>query len=620
MSRKNIFIGIVLTLCFGLLMIGCQIKTVVEEEPSVKKEEPSVKKEEPSVKKGEPPVIREEVLLRKPEPNLFWNVWAERPGARYDPLPKLEKNRQYRIVLDLSALGYKLPGVTQIPPNPSLEKEIKAMARETNDLFFDLIAFVLPDTTYFEDPSHENRRKDLNVDLNKIRGYRGASMEEMWRDIRQNRETSKYVFGQEGFLLTTRENCDDGWASVAIVLFRNMRPVDEVKAVFCVGNCREEDKPMVPANASALHVLSEKSQPPDGALYFLELDRNKLVGLFLDSSSDGTNSHNYMSWNVATVEGLKDKIGKIFSELNNRYQKKDLERTGRTLMQNIFGNENTEEYKRFKAFVQKKIRETENRNVSPSLFVRVVTSDKKVSPFIPLGLLLIMDDTDPCRNFFLGQRFRVISPLPIRQSYARNNNCISSAVAFLPPDGKTSDTALENAKTAMADSLKNLGVRKQLKNMKDINDYLISGQTVGSSTALLILSHHSKDRIWFTNVEDYVAPGDFSFSFGMPSFAVLNACETAATDENDFVNTLNEKGMDAVIATASEVRGYMNGRFFFCLDKTIREKKGVPLSQIVHDTLVGCLWSDKDSDNISFEANVLKYVFLGNGDLTLCIK
>jgi hypothetical protein len=577
-------------------------------------------------------------------PRLFWNLWAE-PGAQgiqYDEIKQLEKGERYSVVLDLSAFMYprfKLLGDAK-PAASSLAEEVKKMlAGKKGEL--SLTAFLLPDTAYFAKPNDENIRKPMKIDLNKIRIIAGRESQpssspinwndvdtliEAWNDIESKKEKSVYVFGHAEFSLTTRKNCQDGWATVGIVLFHENRPIDEMKAVFCIGECKAEEKPKMHSRPSSFEFFTEKSQPPDGSLYLLELDRGKLVGLFCtESTAPGLPINCTNLDNDLNKASLDKQMKKIFSELSLYDSEKDLKRAGKTLMQNIFGDEIQPAYKKFKGFVREKIRLAGLSKKNPSLFVRIVTADGEVSPYIPYGLLLITAENALEEDFFLGQQFRVITPLPQRQSYAYNQSCVSNYVAFLPPE-QTDNQPLLLGKRGMSDALEVLKAQKCV-DISQIEGYLKNKTLISNPTILLIQSHHAEDRLYWTeNKKPYIAPGDFLFRFGFPSIAILNACETSASDEDGFVKKLNTLGVDAVVATSSQVDGYMTGRFVFCLKKILKEskdKKALPLSQLFHDATVRCLWNEKNEPSAfkqPFQANALKYIILGNGDLQICAK
>jgi len=571
-------------------------------------------------------------------PKVFWNLWADRgkENIQYEPIyDSLEKGKRYNIVFDLSAFEYRWKKMTTLGGQVSSATS-EAIKQTLADRYADrmlILAFSLPDTTYFEKPNDQNIRKNMIIDLDKIRiiqerkdKFRDDNVDNKWLDIvESNKEESVYVFGHTVFSLTTRKDCQDGWASVAIVLFHENRPIDEMKAVFCIGKCKEEERPKINYKPSSFEFLSEKSHPPDGSLYLLELEKGKLVGLFCTESSDpGLHINCTNLDNDLNKVSMDKQMNKIFSELGKYDSEEALKRTGKTLMENIFGNEIQPAYKIFKSFVRKKIIATKSSKTRPSLFVRVVTGDGEVSPYIPYGLLLITADNDDDTAFFLGQHFRVITPLPQRQSYAYNQNCISNYVAFLPPE-HTDNQPLALANLGMSDALDVLNAHKFMS-IKQINDYLKNKTLISSPTILLIQSHHAEDRIYWTQESNYIAPGDFLFPFGSPSIAILNACETSANDEDGFVKQLNSLGVDAVVATSSQVNGYMTGRFVFCLRKILEESKNtktLALSQLFHDATVRCLWSETNEAGLmkqKFKANALKYILLGNGDLRICTK
>jgi len=77
MSRKSLFIAILIILCMSLVMIGCPKKTVVKEEPSIKKEEEAkgTAKEEPAKKEEEVKKEFQRSMVAKNEPGIQGEVF-----------------------------------------------------------------------------------------------------------------------------------------------------------------------------------------------------------------------------------------------------------------------------------------------------------------------------------------------------------------------------------------------------------------------------------------------------------------------------------------------------------------------------------------------------------------
>ncbi len=89
MIRKSIGV-LIFILCFGLILTGCQKKTVVKEEPSVKKEETAKKEAEPAakeVREKEPAKIKEEEVKKTPEKEFEKTLVAKKePGIEGEVL------------------------------------------------------------------------------------------------------------------------------------------------------------------------------------------------------------------------------------------------------------------------------------------------------------------------------------------------------------------------------------------------------------------------------------------------------------------------------------------------------------------------------------------------------
>jgi hypothetical protein len=146
------------------------------------------------------------------------------------------------------------------------------------------------------------------------------------------------------------------------------------------------------------------------------------------------------------------------------------------------------------------------------------------------------------------------------------------------------------------------------------------------STALLILSHHDHNRIYW-DLTNTVPAALFNAQFQSPSVVLFNACGTAKPEETELLRRLNENGVSSVIATYSEVPGYMAGRFSSLLIDTLSDHNSditFSLSQAVYAAAMQL----RDEPipvrpgvppGRKYGAFSLLFALVGNGGVRLCV-
>jgi hypothetical protein len=150
------------------------------------------------------------------------------------------------------------------------------------------------------------------------------------------------------------------------------------------------------------------------------------------------------------------------------------------------------------------------------------------------------------------------------------------------------------------------------------------------STALLLLSHHSDNQL-FWDKTDPIPASIFHVRFRSPSIVVFNACGTAKPGETQVIRNLNVNGVSSVIATYAEVPGGMAGRFSSILVDLLQKKRASSsyfLSQAVYDAVQKLHDEPIDQTGLppgslppgtKYGPFALLFGLVGNGGVRVCV-
>jgi hypothetical protein len=494
---------------------------------------------------------------------------------------------------------------------------------ESADKSVTLSALLLADPTYF--PLSGQLSRQLTVDLTRIRKLRSGALTSMPADpfavLAQNAD-AEFVFGRVVFPVRTGPR--EGQGSLALSLWKDDRPIDEIPMRFCVSSDSQRSSMCQGMGAVAsgfegtdsLRVARESSKPPDAALHFVELERSVGMGVF---RHDGR----YHVWKLGeSIEFFHSYLrDTMLPQLGlAQYNETQLSSKGRNLYELFFPDTDADgraARAAFEGFVKPYLaREVVPGSDPPSMFVRMWPTGPDPVPMVPVGLMAVPSG-DVLK--FLGMYFRIETPLPV-QTYESKSACLSRWVAVVPP-ATTSDSTLLAARNGFARRVSGWQQQGEVyEQMAEFETWMRGPGPKASSTALIVVSHHDHNSIFF-------APGDSLISsavqpFKRPSIAVLSGCGTAGPGALNLIRRLSERGMEAIIATNVEVEGEMAGQFVECLAKAAddnRTSTDFNLSRAYFSALV-CLKTKQASKQGArpYGARVLQYSLLGNGALRLC--
>lgn len=565
---------------------------------------------------------------------LVWNTWTEdEERGPFKPIQTLKPNTRYRIAIDLSAFEYLAEGVQWTEAGEKLVDEIEKYLNSKDHIV--IRAVQLPDLTYFKNPSREHAVKDIRIDLNKIRKIIREGHVQYADDIMAYlREKSKdpafdpkFLFGRTDFEIETRGR--EGWGSIAIVLFKNNRPIDEITKSFCIGNC-EGTRQMITSTTrgfDSMRVATEEAPFPDASMYFIELQRGILTGLFISNDPDGRDANgDYYNWNTEyNQEGFKDYLtNTLIPEIGIARDESILQQIGEDMFGFLFPQQDPAgrmAYNAFQSFVRKSSSRVSSDSRKPSIFARVVTFGNEPPLLLHLGLMFTEISSE--EEDFLGRHFRLETPLP-EQSYRIHERAPARWVMLMPPEN--TEPSLERAREAMGDTLDRWESGPGFITFQDMDTFRAwikdSNELPDAPTALIVLSHQHRNKIYFRKRESLISAA-VKRQFESPSFAVLNGCGTGEPRAIDFIRRLNKLGIETIIATSSSVDATMAGKFYHCMDKILQENrsnKDFTVSDMYYDSIVGCLWKEKYRSvrgMREYGPNALKYILLGNSNVKL---
>jgi branched-chain amino acid transport system substrate-binding protein len=565
--------------------------------------------------------------------HILWNLWAEESRVATDrpsfaPVSYLRPDQYYLFTLDLSGVSYQKKGGLVLTQRlgGDFEKDLKWW-RDKGLPNPTLKVVIIGDSLYFEKP--DRFVGDLKIDFDNMRIHknRGFDVSRDPFDILREKEDKDpdFVFGRVVFRIKTKQNLPEGFAHISLSLWNDGKPLDEISARICVTsdknakNCNGiEASQFGLKGVDSLYVGSDSKQLPEAALHFLQVNSN-VTGIFRRNDWP---ENKYIYWPLRyNISALKSKLSNwLDAYVATRDDETQLGNRGTGLYNILFPPTQLAARKQFEEFIKPYLKDDSKRvdQRAPSIFVRMIQEKADPPLLIPLGLLAVKLDQKPAE--FLGFHFRIESPLEI-QSYKSSDDCISRWVTVIPPPNHP-DKALRRAALRLTDRIKlwRKQAWKPFEDMREFGKWVSESQTEKTSTAIVILSHHTDDRITF-EPEKLVHSSEVTRRFSRPSIVVLSGCGTAKPGSVGFLREFNRNGINTVIATSTEVDPEMAGDFLNTFSKVLEDNKNDAQFNVAVAYFKAIqVLQDKTppQGNIPYGARVLEFTFLGNGNTRLC--
>ncbi len=595
---------------------------------------------------------------------MFWNIWTERTESvsrTYKTMSHLEAGATHLLAIDLAALAYK--GAQSRRTSTSFDKEVEKWL-ETDIkpepikllLLLDPRFFIVAQTQVLSAGAPLNTRVvQMPIDIAKIRMLQKKewpSTENAAQSISLRRSQEQaglpspdWLFGESTFRIMTRPGAS-GATTIGLSVWYRDRPIDEIVYSTCVlpAGSTETCRPVLNTSSltgiDSLRVLASDGASPDVAVHFVELgDKIKGVVHIKGAQSDG-----FLDWTLSMnpMRFRNELKGIYLKPMGMAASERSLGDLALQFFDFLFPEKDIEDKenlarKALLKFVTPTLLGEPFPDNAKSIFVRMLQQGSDPPLVIPFGLLALelQDGMDPRKRHpkFLGSYFRIEAPLEF-QDYQPPKQCIARWVAVLPP-GDTGDDTLTAAKNESEETFRRWSKQEFFLSMNAFASWNREKELNQSGAAVVVLSHHAADKLYFYNMtsdkDSVLTPVGIKRRQSIPSIAILNGCGTAAPEGSNMLRKFNETEFMTIIATSTEVNGYMAGAFLklFAQELAKGPKEGITISYAYFQTLKQLSQLRPPADQKTpgagigvapYGALVLKYALLGNGALTLCTQ
>jgi hypothetical protein len=591
---------------------------------------------------------------------LFWNSWMvlDTDPASSDPVLALEPERPYRLHLDLSGIDYRAvlakqdPGATAVAPAKASDKVIKLFDPTRPTVVLEVA--ILPNEQFFRRDPNDRWTGDITVKTADILKFDDAKAVVESPFVQPDFRRPAYRFGHMSFRLMTKQIEKPVTTSIGISMWANHRPVEELELLVCIdpsgevraGRCHLPVFRGDPAADAMAAALLDEDETPDAALHILRLADTRLVSLLRRGAEPLATA---LKWRLApNDDGFYRSHVSRLTQINKAADS-DLPNLGGHLLQDLFEYASDDVAQTRKDFVSYFAEEL--RNPPKGGRRRMIAVRAGLKDFVPLGLAALKVGE---RTVFLGDQFALDFPLPGARAHAKSRPrhveisingapmpgtdppssgraCELPWVSVLPPRAGESKGAEDGT---LLDARNHMTARKSpllryweapgdctFTDMVAFREWANRPDAPTVRTGLFLLSHHdaARNMLFFSPAQDdLMSPDDFTRSFAPGSIAVLNACGTGNPAALRFIDALDRRGVDAVIATATEVKADMAADFSYCLARQIdSQKRAIELGD-AFDRALDCLANLTKEGGGTYGARAYTYTLLGDRTLPVC--
>jgi hypothetical protein len=216
---------------------------------------------------------------------------------------------------------------------------------------------------------------------------------------------------------------------------------------------------------------------------------------------------------------------------------------------------------------------------------------------------------------------RIESPLE-RQSYRASSTCISRWFLAVPPANPQSEEALPKARRKFEPVMERWHPQAQdvFTDIPKLRTWLLASNQSESSAALVVVSHHDKNALYFDQNERVISE-QVQRRFDDTSLLILDGCSTGSPVAIDLLRQFNQRGVAATIATHTAIRPELAGDFLATLDEVLvktNDAQPVTLADLFFRTLQELRVKKADDTSDAYGPRVLVFSLLGNGGVRLC--
>src|ERR1035437_5848429 len=339
--------------------------------------------------------------------NLTWNAWAQDPGARFVTPDHLHPDRDYELVVDLSAISYKLAaGGRSKVIGPGTDRWIQQLLQDATREEAIFKVLILPDPAHYDHPV--KRADTLSFKLDRLKDAKALladAGDDALAGLRAPPEAS-FRLGHVTFPIHTTEL--QGVGSIGISFWADNRPVDEMVITYCIGTdagaaqCKPSSRGSVSLNGIDSVRLSAqdssgKGRLPDAAIHFVRLESDQVLGVFRRKTWD---PYRFETWRLKrTAAGLRSYFADtLLPAFGAAVTEAQLQTRGLDLFNLLFPEPRPNDAPEagvaragFVKFVRNHLEgdsPTQSEHTQPpSIFVRLHTPDDHSLEVLPLGLL-----------------------------------------------------------------------------------------------------------------------------------------------------------------------------------------------------------------------------------------
>lgn len=558
---------------------------------------------------------------------VHWNIWADKgTTARYQPQAALEKGKDYTIVVDLSAIPYLDVDIVTTPASNDLQTEVARWKADEGLSTAELKVLLIPDPVFFEPPSVQE--EDIQINLERVRKTLGsyiALKRPPLEELKNGNGDALFRYGRVAFKLRTLDPMPAGRPTVALSIWSDRRPVQEIAVSFCAEGtpCRIAQTARSLDGIDSARLAGENAgAKPDAAFHFIEMEDGPVWAVFRDHTATLPVTKPWVLQN--TGADLAKDLADLTKLMGQNASRTNLAAQGTAMFNLLLPDVSTpgkEARNAFKIFAGSRMAGSPFAAdaQAPTLFIRFVPRGAGKRYLFPLGMMTI-----PVNGVhkFIGEYFRIETPMPA-QSYQPAPKCLKSWMVVGPPE--TGGGALASARVSLAAKARiavapggfQFGDKRLpiITNMDDFINEITKDDPIAEPTLLSILSHHELDAVFFES-GTRVNANAISRRFAAPSAVLLNGCGTVRPGAAAFIRQLNLRGIQAAIATVTEVDGDTAGTFLDCFARGIESAKknntGPPTLAAAYADAVKCTYA-------THKEKALWYSLIGNGSLTLCL-
>jgi hypothetical protein len=429
----------------------------------------------------------------------------------------------------------------------------------------------------------------------------------------QRLESGEYeITGTVGLNVRTRSGVT-GRASLALLVWEDATPVDEVIVSLCISDGVNSspscEAPSIEPSVDSSVATASEEGAPRASLHLVELPGRGMMGVFRGRGQKP------IGWSLgSSADELADKLNRtILPALTSAVEDETDEplwMAGRSLFNVIFPPKDVEIRRRVTEFVRATA--PAPGEAAPRIHVRASNPRSESPILVPLGIAVLPAAKDAKEQQVIGDFLEVETPLAV---HTRLPSRCPDRWVVVAPDSADQELNAATSEKVFKPHWEGPKIQR-FKKLEDFRKWADERETQ-SSTAFLVVSHHHDGKLWF----DPASPLDLAeinSSYDAPSLLILNACGSAQSGGASAFSAMNARGVNAGIATLTEVQGAMAGAFLQCLGDTIDAAPNQLSLGVAHFKSIACLRNKTSADGKPYGLRALTYVSLGDTQASIC--